>query len=172
MHPKAVSDHLSELIAPVLAEERFELVDLVFRSEAGHWVLRVYIDRPEGVNVDDCAGISRCLEDVIEVESVISHPYRLEVSSPGLDRVLSREKDFQRFTGKTARIERRAPLDGRKKFKGKILSCDQGIVELEDDQGQLFRLALTDISKARLEIDSPIGCKKPLPGKESRKKKR
>jgi len=171
MHPKAVAERIAALIAPVLEEEGVELVDVVYRSEAGAWVLRVYIDRTEGITVDDCAMISRNIEDVIEVDGAVAHAYRLEVSSPGLDRVLSREKDFQRFAGKTAKIELRNPLAGRRNFKGKILGCEEGIVLLEDAQGDEFRFDLTELDKARLQIDSPIGRKKPLPGRGTRKKK-
>jgi len=171
MHPKAVAERVAELIVPVLEEERVELVDVVYRSEAGAWILRVFVDRTEGVTVDDCALISRSIEDLIEVEGVVPNAYRLEVSSPGLDRILTREKDFQRFAGKAARIETKSPVGGRRRFKGTILGCDEGIVHLEDAQGDRFAFALTDILKSRLEIDTPIGRKKPLPGRESRKKR-
>ena len=169
MHPKEVVGRVADLIAPVLETERFELVDIVYRSESGRWVLRLFLDRPEGVTLDDCAFISRRIEDLIEVEGVLSHAYRLEVSSPGLDRILTREEHFQRFTGKTARVKRAIPLEGRKNFRGRIVGCEQQIVELEDEQGIRFRLPLQDIDTARLEVDTPIGRKNPLPGRSSRK---
>lgn len=172
MHPKEVVDRVSSLIAPVLEADRFELVHVTYRSEAGRWVLRVFLDRPEGVTVDDCALVSRRIEDLIEVEDMLPHAYRLEVSSPGLDRVLTREEHFQRFAGKMARMRQTVPLEGRKNFRGWIRGCRQGTVELEDEQGNLFRLPLQETLLARLEIDTPIGRKNPLPGKPSGKMRR
>jgi len=156
----------------VLEEVHFELVDIVYRSEAGRWVLRLFLDRPEGISVEDCAFVSRRIEDLIEVEGILPHAYRLEVSSAGLDRILTREEHFRRFVGKTARVERKVPLDGRRRFKGNIVGCEQGVVEMEDEQGNRFRLPLHEISVARLEIDTPIGRRNPLPGRRTQKRKR
>ncbi len=160
------------MIRPVLDQEQFELVDVVYRSESGRLLLRVYIDSPEGVNVDDCASISRRIGDVIEVEELIPHKYSLEVSSPGLDRVLKTEGAFQRFAGRTAKIVMTEPLEGRKNFKGIIIACTEGTVELEDAEGVRLRLAMNHIFKARLEIETAIGQKAPRPGSGSRRKKK
>jgi ribosome maturation factor RimP len=174
MHPKELASHVAGLIVPVLDADHFELVDVVFRSETGRWVLRIYVDKPEGVRVEDCATLSRKIEDQIEVEGIIPHGYCLEVSSPGLDRILNKESDFRRFSGMTAKVEMRTSLEGRKHFKGKIGECDSEIVELIDAEGTAFRLALQDISKARLQIETSIGGKttKPRTGVRTKKKRK
>jgi len=153
MDPGSILDRVAEIVRPILDREGMELVDLQYRREQGAWVLRVFIDKPGGTALEDCVQISRRIEDVIEVEDVISHRYRLEVSSPGLDRVLKKESDFRRFSGKKVRILTRQALAGRRNFKGKILACEQGEVVLDDLQGNLIRLSLTLIEKARLEVD-------------------
>jgi ribosome maturation factor RimP len=128
-----------------------DLVDVTYRLEAGRWVLRVFIDKPGGVNINDCALISRQIEDVIEVEEIVPHRYVLEVSSPGLDRVLKREIDFQRFCGEKVRVKTREPLDGRRNFKGRILRCERGVLELESTEGDRFAFRLDEIEQARLD---------------------
>jgi len=150
---KAVID----LIFPILAQEQMELVDVEYRSERGRWILRVFIDRPGGVKLDECAGISHQIGDLIEVENCIPHRYCLEVSSPGLNRLLKNESDFQRFMGKMVKMRMRNALEGRKNFKGNIIQCENGVVVLEDPEGNIFHFQIEDIEKARLEIETPFG---------------
>jgi len=157
MDRKIVQRDIEGLIGPILERNLMELVDVVYRQEAGRWVLRVFIDKPGGVNLDDCAFISHQIEDLIEVEDVIPQRYFLEVSSPGLDRVLKKEADFHRFCGEKARIKTRAALNGRRNFKGRILRCEQGILELEGSEGERFVFSLEEIETARLEYSGKIG---------------
>jgi len=152
-----VQRDIEDLIHPILVRNRMELVDVLYRQEAGRWVLRVFIDKPGGVNLDDCALISHEIGDLIEVEDVIPQRYFLEVSSPGLDRVLKKESDFQRFRGEKARVKTREALAGRRNFKGRILRCEQGVLELEDTEGERFEFPLHEIEKARLEYSGKIG---------------
>ncbi len=140
------------LVSPVLEQEGLELVDVTFGREGRRWVLRIFIDKPGGVTLDDCAWVSHRIEDLIEVEEVISQRYYLEISSPGLDRVLKKERDFQRFAGKWARVRIREPMEGRRNFKGRILGCEQGMLDLEDSEGRRFRFPLGEIEKARLDF--------------------
>jgi len=172
MHANVLAERISDLIRPVLEQEDAELVDVVYLSEAGRWVLRVYVDKTDGVTVDDCAGISRRIGDVIEVEDLIPHGYRLEVSSPGLDRTLKTEEDFRRFTGRTVKVAMKEPQEGRKNFKGKIVGCIMGSFELEDADGARFRLPLSDLHRARLEIETTIGKQGPRPGSVPRKRRK
>lgn len=153
MDPKELEREASDLISPVLERNQMELVDVVYRSEGGHWILRFYVDKPGGVKLDECAGISRQIEDLIEIEELISHPYRLEVSSPGLDRVLNKQSDFRRFSGKAAKIVLREAREGRRNFKGRIVGCQEGVVELVDAQGNRFQFPIAEIKKAKLEIE-------------------
>lgn len=163
MRRETVEVQAARVIAPILEREQVELVDVEFKSENGRWVLRLTIDRPEGVRLADCASISHQAGDLIEVEELIPHRYCLEVSSPGLDRVLKKECHFQRFCGSIARVTLQEPLAGRRNFKGKILHCENGLLDLEDEQGLLCRLPLAGVKKARLAAEIPIQNRKGVP---------
>ena len=127
----------------------YEMVDLELSNRGK--LLRLYIDKPEGVNIDDCVLVSNQLGNLLAVENDIDYD-RLEVSSPGLDRVLKKEADFLRFTGERAQIKLRAPVEGRKNFVGILRGLKQGELLIECD-GVEQKIALTNIDKARL---SPI----------------
>ena len=114
---------------------------------AGGRLLRVYIDKPGGVNVDDCAAVSHHLNRVLTVENVSYD--RLEVSSPGLDRLLKKEGDFARFTGQKARLKMRVPVEGRRNFTGVLRESGAGKVQLEVD-GRVLSFELADMETARL----------------------
>jgi ribosome maturation factor RimP len=135
-----------ELIAPVVAGMGFELVDA--QASNGGRLLRLFIDKPGGVTLDDCAAVSRQLSRVFEVEGV--NYERLEVSSPGLDRPLRKESDFARFAGSRAEVRMRTPdASGRRKFVGVLRGAGQGRLQLEAE-GQMVALALDDVERARL----------------------
>jgi ribosome maturation factor RimP len=136
---------LAGLMESTLAGLGYELVDME-RSARGK-LLRVFIDKPNGVSVDDCAVVSRHLTRVLAVENVDYD--RLEVSSPGLDRPLKRERDFVRFAGQKARITLRVPLDGQRNFVGVLREAAAGKVSLEVD-GRTLSLDLGNLEKARL----------------------
>ena len=136
---------LQVLLETTLAGLGYELVDLE-RSSKGLF-LRVFIDKPEGINVDDCAAVSHHLMRLLAVENIIYD--RLEVSSPGLDRLLKKEQDFVRFTGQKARIRLRIPVDGQRNFVGVLRETSAGKVQLEVD-GKVLSLDLGNLEKARL----------------------
>lgn len=138
--------------AAVLEPQGFELVDVEYQREGGQWVLRLFIDRPGGVTLGDCATVSRQVGDLLEVADPIDHAYTLEVSSPGLDRPLKSAHDFERYTGREVRIKTYSPVEGRKNFRGKLLGLREGRVEVEVD-GRLYAIPREAISKAKLEID-------------------
>lgn len=143
---------LAEIVEPTLAGLGFELVDMQL-SNHGQF-LRLFIDRPEGaggINVDDCATVSRHLMHLFAVEGVEYD--RLEVSSPGLDRPLRKEKDFARFAGQKADVRLRAPdASGRKRFSGILRGVKDGVATLEVE-GQAVALELDSIERARLVPD-------------------
>mgnify|MGYP003330087463 FL=1 len=113
-----VSQSVTELIEPGLLSDGLELVDVEFKKEGKNWILRIYIDREGGVTLADCQKVSRVAGDLIEVEEIIEPVYTLEVSSPGLNRVLKKEKDFLKYSRKKIYVQCHAPMDGRKKFTG------------------------------------------------------
>jgi len=136
---------LGEILAQTLEGLGYELVHLEFSGSGG--LMRVFIDRPGGVNVDDCASVSNHLTRLFAAEDI---PYdRLEVSSPGLDRPLRQSKDFQRFAGERARVHMRVPVQGRKNFVGILRGVSDEQVKLEVD-GALISLDLAHVDKARL----------------------
>ena len=139
------------LAEPILADLGLELVDVEFRREAQGWVLRVYMDRAGGVNLHDCQRVSEELGDHLDVEDVIDHPYHLEVSSPGLDRPLTRDTDFLTFAGKAARITTREAVGGQKNFRGRLAGLAQGAVLLDLADGRRVTIPRGLIAKARLQ---------------------
>ena len=136
---------LQVLLETTLAGLGYELVDLE-RSGKGLF-LRVFIDKPEGINVDDCAAVSHHLMRLLAVENIIYD--RLEVSSPGLDRLLKKERDFVRFTGQKARIRLRVPVNGQRNFVGVLRETSAGKVQIEVD-GRVLSLDIGNLEKARL----------------------
>lgn len=133
------------LLERTLAGLGYELVD-VERINRGRLV-RVFLDKPGGVGIDDCAAASRHLSKFFAAEKIDYD--RLEVSSPGLDRPLKRERDFARFKGARAHIKLKAPLDGRKNFAGTLREVEGGVVQLETD-GALLSIELSNVERARL----------------------
>jgi ribosome maturation factor RimP len=136
---------LLQLLESTLAGLGYEFVDLE-RSGKGR-LLRVYIDKPGGIHVEDCATVSNHLSRVLAVEGVDYE--RLEISSPGLDRLLRKEQDFVRFAGHRARIKLRVPFEGQRNFVGVLRETRAGKVEIEVD-GKVMSLELANFDKARL----------------------
>jgi ribosome maturation factor RimP len=147
-----VTQSVTELIEPSLLADGLELVDVEFKKEGKNWILRIYIDREGGVTLADCQKVSRLAGDLIEVEEVIEPVYTLEVSSPGLNRVLKKEKDFLKYSGKKIYVQCHAPMDGRKKFTGILTGFIDQSIHLEVD-GQHYTIPLNLVAKANLVIE-------------------
>ena len=147
------------LVSPVLHDMSFELVDLEFKREGKNWLLRLFIDKPGGITLDDCVDVSREVGALLEVEDVIESSYRLEVSSPGLDRPLKKAQDYERFCGELVKIKTHEKLDPdsrgyeRKTFVGKLLGYEDGRVRIlqVDKKGGEIVFSLEDIAKTNLE---------------------
>lgn len=135
---------LQTLIEPTLAGMGYEMVAL---ERVGRGLLRLYIDKPEGINLDDCVKVSNQLTRLFMVENVDYD--RLEVSSPGLDRPLVKPADFVRFAGERANLRLHAPLEGRKRFSGVLRGLEDGVVQLEMD-GVMVAIPLSEVDSARL----------------------
>ena len=145
-------DKITLLARPIAQESSLELVDVEFRPSGKRWLLRVYIDREEGVTIADCERVSRELDRVLDVEEVIDHPYTLEVSSPGLTRVLKKREDFERYKGRTCRIITALAIEGSNEFKGKIAEVAGDDVDVIDEKGG-HRIPLSAIKRANLEFE-------------------
>lgn len=150
---EAVIERVHVLTLPVAESLGMELVDVVFRREGRGWVLRIYLDKAGGITLDNCQEASEQLSDLLDIENLIEHPYTLEVSSPGLDRVLKSPQDFLRFAGRLARIETAVPIDGQRRFHGRLEGYRDGMVVLRQVRGPAVLIPLEAIAKARLEVE-------------------
>jgi ribosome maturation factor RimP len=140
----------------------YELVDLEAHT-GSKGLLRIYIDQETGINLDDCEFVSRQLGAVLDVEDPISGPYELEVSSPGIDRPLTRLADFERFAGFEAKLETALPLEGQRRWKGCLLGLDGETVRLKTKTGEVA-LPFAAIQKAKLVLtDDLLAANDPRP---------
>ena len=140
---------LTNLIEPAIEQLGYELADLELKLGGRDGLVRVFIDRPEGVDLTDCAAVSRQLSAVLDVEDPLPGHYTLEVSSPGLDRTLTKPEHFRRFAGEMIKVKLRFPVDGRRNFRGTLGAADDEKIEIEVD-GETFDLQMATIESARL----------------------
>jgi len=141
---------LTVLFEPVIESMGYELVGVEFTGSINHGTLRIYIDREEGVSLDDCASISHQISAILDVEEPIQQSYDLEISSPGLNRPLFKLADFERFSGQLAKIKMSVAVAGRRNFKGLLKGvADSQLIQIEVD-GEIYQLPLADIGKANL----------------------
>ena len=146
------------LALPIVSSLGMELVELEFRREGRSMMLRLYLDKPGGITLDDCAAVSRELSETLDVEDVVSERYTLEVSSPGLNRPLRKPADFARYAGRLVKV-RTAELwadeagNRRKTFLGELQGLEEGCVRLRLKEGQLAVIPLEKIAKANLEFE-------------------
>lgn len=143
-----VEKTVEKLAEELLADTGLELVDVEYVKEKD-WYLRVYIDKPEGIDIEDCQALSEKLEKELDEKNVVPGSYILEVSSPGLDRVLKKEKDFVREAGKIVDVSLYEPLDGSKQITGKLIGCEDNALKLEE----LEPIDMKKIAQVRLHID-------------------
>ena len=143
---------LTHLIQPLVEDLGYEFVGLEHGSNPKNPVLVIYIDKEEGIAVQDCEKVSREVAALLDVEDPIPGRYSLEVSSPGLERPLFTLAHYEQFTGETVKISLYAPQDGRRKFNGEILGVEDGQVKLEQDGSEVL-VDLGNIAKARLVPD-------------------
>jgi ribosome maturation factor RimP len=149
---ETVKKQVEALALPVLEECGLELIEVQYRREQSGWVLRLIIDKQEGVSLDDCAAVSREISQLLDIEDFIDQAYNLEVSSPGLDRPLKSMADFQRFTERRAKIKTIAPIDGEHIFIGKILQTTGETIILAVGSRKL-EIPFAQVAKARLEVE-------------------
>ena len=142
---------LEALIEPLVKQEGMELVDLQYVSEAGQMVLRIFLDQEGGIKLSDCEAMSEKIGALLDGTEIIHSSYVLEVSSPGLDRILKKESDFIKFMGKKARISTYAPVNGQRNFLGEITACAEGKITINDVTGKAVTLEIEAIARARLE---------------------
>ncbi len=156
-----IAEQVRRVVEPVLEADGYELVEVEWQREGGSWVLRLYVDKPGGVTIDDCQAASRTVEPILDVEEVIEPSYALEVSSPGVNRPLRKSADFERFAGQKVHVKTYGPVETapaapgagpRKNWAGTLRGFRDGMVEVEVD-GTLHRIPHEKIAKANLEYD-------------------
>ena len=146
------ADELQKLLIPTIEGLGYELTDLEAQLGSGSGVLRIFIDKSDGIGVEDCEKVSLAVSALLDVEDPVPGRYDLEISSPGLDRKLTKVEHFQRFEGETVKVQMRFPIEGRRRFRGTLVSSDnEGIVV--DVDGESHSLPLATIDTARLVHD-------------------
>jgi ribosome maturation factor RimP len=145
----ALRDRLIALTEPLLGALGYELVELEVTAGRSHATLRVFIDKADGVGLEDCEQVSRELSSLLDVEDPIPTAYTLEVSSPGFDRVLRTRAHFERFAGERVHVELKVPREGRRRYTGTLCTVDDAGLTLEVDR-ETVSVPFDDIGKARL----------------------
>ena len=149
VNEQKIIGQVAALAKPVCESEGLELIHVEFQRESGGRILRLYIDKPDGINLNDCVGISRQMGDIIDVNLDDIGPFNLEVTSPGTSRPLTTLEDFEKFKGNRVRIKTNRPISGQQNFKGVLLGISGGQVNLQLD-GQIMTIPNQEILKARL----------------------
>ena len=141
-----------QLLVPIAEKYGVEIYDVEYVKEGSDWYLRAYIDKPEGVNINDCENVSRALSDVLDTEDYIEDAYILEVSSPGLGRTLKKDRHLEKSLGEEVEIRTYKPIDKQKEFSGILKAYDKDTVTIEEDsEDRVF--ARADIALIRLALD-------------------
>jgi len=144
-----IIEMITDLVEPILHEMGFELVDILYLSKHGRWVLRIYIDRDGGVTINDCARVSGEMSDLLDVKEIIEHEYVLEVSSQGLNRPLKKERDIIRSIGKKIKVRMAVPVKGQRNFTGYLNNFQNSTLYVEMERG-VVELPWQEVEKANL----------------------
>ncbi|MDF2484925.1 MAG: rimP [Herbinix sp.] len=142
-----------QLLEPILTANHFELYDVEYVKEGGNWFLRAYIDKENGITVDDCVLVSRALSDLLDQHDFISDSYVLEVSSPGLGRQLKRDKHFESSLGEEVEVKIYKAVNKKKEFVGLLKAFDAATITLEFEDGTTMDIPRADIAMVRLTFD-------------------
>ncbi len=150
----AVESRIEEIAQRVAQSEGLEVVAVEVKGAGGQRVVRVFIDKPEGVTHADCELVSQQVGTILDVEDVVpGGRYTLEVSSPGIERKLMKPQDYQRFQGKKARITLKDAIGGRRNWEGTLAGIEDGVVALEAAPGETVRFPFEQIQKAQLKFE-------------------
>ena len=148
----SIAARVQELAEQVAIDNGLELVHAEVAGPDNKPIVRVYIDKPQGVTHEDCSAVSTHLGTILDVEDFIHASYTLEVSSPGLERGLYKRADYERFAGSNAKLKTRQPIDGQRNFRGRLLGIEGDEVIFEDRTNGRVRVPLEIITKAKLEV--------------------
>ena len=151
---RGLKETVRDVAERVTSSRGFELVDVEVKRAPGGQLVRLFVDKPGGIGLDDLQSVSEEVSAILDAEDPIDSAYTLEVSSPGLDRPLKSEADYRRYQGRLARLSSYEPLDGRRHWTGRIVSVDGGMVSLEEKEGgAVMRIPFEKIAHGRLEVE-------------------
>jgi ribosome maturation factor RimP len=149
-----IIEKVKELISNTLVDKEIELVDVIYKREGPKMVLRLTLDKKDGITMDECGMVNERLSEILDGSGVINDSYTLEVCSPGLDRLLKEQKDFCRVKGQIVRINTYGPVEDKREHVGKVVDCSDEEIAIELKDGNIVRkIPLGKVSKARLEIE-------------------
>jgi ribosome maturation factor RimP len=144
---------IESLLEPVAIKESYELVDVQYAKENSGWVVRIFIDKDGGVAMSDCEKISMLFGTILDESCILKDSYVLEISSPGLNRVLKKEESFKCFIGSKIRLQTVEPINNQKNFLGNLLDCKDGKIKIDDVSNGIFEINFLDIKKANVETE-------------------
>ena len=152
MQAKNIVKLLEEVSQPILEEKGLEFVDAEFVKEGPQWYLRLYIDKDGGLGIDDCVEVSRALDTKLD-EDMTEQPYILEVSSPGLDRVLKRDNEFIKYKGRKVELKLYKAIDGNKVYQGDLLGLIDDNIAIVSENGEEISFSRKDVATCRLVVE-------------------
>lgn len=153
MSRKNIEEQVAKWVEEIVESSDLELVDVEYLKESHGWVLRVFLDKPGGIDLDDCSAVSEKLDKILDEEDPIPGAYSLEVSSPGLERPLKKPADYSRFAGKLVHIRTYKGIHGRKRFETILKGIDENDNVLIEWEGETIEIPLELIAKANLAVD-------------------
>lgn len=147
-----IEDKVEEICQPIVDSLGLSLIDVEYKKEGSNYILRVIIDKPEGVNIDDCESVSRRLDEKLDEIDPIEQSYSLEVQSPG-ERNLKKDKEFEYFRGRDVEIKLYEPIDSRKLFEGKLIGLDNGMIRILQENGEEKSINRERTASVKLKIN-------------------
>ena len=152
MAAKDIAEKVRGYIDEYFVGKPYELVDLVFVKEGGNWFLRVFADKEGGIAIEDCEAISRALESRLDKEDIIAQAYILEVSSPGIDRPLKTEADYEKFKDRIVDVKTYKAVDGSKEFQGRLIGLIDNRIVIEQEDGRQLEFERDSVALCRLAV--------------------
>ena len=149
---KSIEKTIEEIVLPIVDKNKFELIDVEYIKEAGHYYLRVYIDKEGGIGLNDCKMVSEELSEMLDKIDPIKENYFLEISSPGIDRPLKKDNDFERYKGRDVELKLYKALDGQKQFEGQLVGLFEGIIKIKTDKDEILEFNKKEVSIIRLSV--------------------
>lgn len=148
-----IAEYAENLLLPAAEQENIEIVDIEYVTEDQQKVLRIFIDAQEGVNIDLCTKMSRLFGEKLDQDDKIKEHYILEISSPGIDRILKKEKDFNRFKGFRIKVNTVNAINGQRHFKGNLVAAGNSKIVIDDLTNKIVEIEISNIIKAQVDTE-------------------